>query len=110
VQNELETFVNAPGHEHYPTVRTVMAGLIQSGVVQTLQEAYDRACWADPTVRAALQIAENARRVQEQSRNRNAMLTVNGAPGAVNGSGPATDPGNLRALLESQFSGSAGRV
>ena len=29
---------------------------------------------------------------------------------ASNGSGPATDPSNLRALLESQFAGSAGRV
>jgi hypothetical protein len=110
VMNELQTFIHTPGHEHYEAVRQVMAGLMQTGVTTTLQDAYDRACWADPTVRAALQLAENTRRAQDQSRNRNALLSVNGAPGAVNGVGPAVDATNMRALIESQFSGSAGRV
>jgi hypothetical protein len=110
VQSELQAFIQTPGHEHYDTVRTAMAGLIQTGVAQGLQDAYDRACWADPTVRAALQMAENARRVQEQGKNRNAMLAVNGAPGAVGVDGPHVDPTNLRALLESQFAGNSGRV
>jgi hypothetical protein len=110
VQGELEEFIGTPGHEHYPTVRVAMAGLMQTGVATTLQDAYDRACWADPGVRAALQMAENARRVQDQAKNRNAMLTVNGAPGAVATGGPSLDPANLRGLLEAQFAGNSGRV
>jgi hypothetical protein len=110
VQGELTQFVQSPGHEHYETVRQVMAGLMQTGVATTLQEAYDRACWSDPGIRATLQMAENARRVQEQGKNRNALLSVNGAPGAVNGVGPSADPANLRGFLESQFTGTAGRV
>ena len=109
VQSELEAFGNAPGHEHLATVRQVMAGLIQTGAAQNLQDAYDRACWADPTVRAALQLAENTRRAAEQVKNRNAMLSVNGAPGA-DSTGSGVDPNNLRGLLEAQFNGGAGRV
>lgn len=109
VMGELETFVAAPGHEHYNAVRTVMAGMIQSGAAQSLQDAYDRACWADPTVRASLQMAENARRAQEQAKNRNALASVNGAPGAVH-TGSGSDPSNLRGFLEAQFASNAGRV
>jgi len=110
VQGELQDFLNTPGHEHYDAVRVAMAGLISTGVAQNLQDAYDRACWADPGIRAALQMAENARRVQEQGKNRNAMLSVNGAPGAVATGGPSVDPTNLRGLLEAQFAGNSGRV
>jgi hypothetical protein len=109
VQGELEHFVNTAGHEHYPAVRTVMAGMIQAGVATTLQDAYDRACWADPQVRSALILADNARRAQEQAKNRNALLSVNGAPGAVH-TGGGVDPANLRGLLEAGFAGNAGRV
>jgi hypothetical protein len=92
VYNELEQFVGTPGHEHYPTVRVAMAGLISTGVAATLQDAYDRACWADPTVRAALQLAENAKRAAEQAKNRNALLSVNGAPGAGDQGRASTRP------------------
>lgn len=110
VQSELQTFIDAPGHEHYDTVRMAMAGLMQSGVATSLQDAYDRACWADPTIRAALQMAENAKKVVDQAKNRNALATVNGAPGAISTSAPAVDPTNMRALIESQFSSDARRV
>jgi hypothetical protein len=86
-----------------------MAGLMQSGAAKDLQEAYDRACWADPTVRAALILADNTRRAAEQAKNRNALAAVSGAPGAV-ASVAGVDPANLRQLLETQFAGSAGRV
>jgi hypothetical protein len=109
VNTELEQFINAPGHEHYDTVRTAMAGLMQTGVVQTLQDAYDRACWADPTVRTALQLAENTRRAAEQQKNRNALGAVSGAPGSISTGGGA-DASNLRGFPEAQFAGSAGRV
>lgn len=110
VQSELEAFIATPGHEHYPTVRQAMAGLMQSGVAQNLQDAYDRACWADPTVRAALQAAESLKKAADQAKNRNALAAVNGAPGAVSTGGPAVDPTNLRALIESQFAVGSGRV
>ena len=109
VRGELEAFMAAPGHEHYGTVRAVMAGLMQTGVATTLEDAYVQACWANPQIRAAMQMAENTRRAAEQAKNRNALLSVNGAPGAVS-TGGGVDPANLRGLLEAQFNGGAGRV
>lgn len=54
VVQEAEAFGKAPGHEHYETVKLEMAAFLESGVCSTLQEAYDKACWANDTVRAKL--------------------------------------------------------
>jgi hypothetical protein len=108
VQQELEAFIEAPGHEHYATVRTTMAGLLQSGTAKDLQDAYDQACWANPTLRAAMQQADALKRAAEQGKNRNALATVTGAPGAVSTGAPAVDVKSLRSVIESQFGG--GRV
>ena len=109
VAGEIQAFVDSPGHEHYETVRPVMAGLLGSGVAKTLQEAYDRACWADPTVRTAMQQAENLKRVAEQAKNRNALATVNGAPGGAV-TPAASDAKDLRSFIASQFESGGGRV
>ena len=111
VQSELEQFVQSPGHEHYERVRPAMAGLLTTGGAANLQDAYDRACWADPQIRQALQVAENTRRAQDQGKNRNAMLSVNGGPGAVAPASTAgADPSKLREFLEAQFTSPGGRV
>jgi hypothetical protein len=111
VQTELEQFIQAPGHEYYERVRPVMAGLLTTNAATNLQEAYDRACWSDPQVRAALQQAENLRRAQDQGKNRNALAAVNGAPGSVAAASTAgTDPSKLREFLEAQFASPGGRV
>ena len=103
VVSELEAFISSPGHEHYATVRPIMAGMLGSGAATTLQEAYDRACWADPTIRAAMQLADSTRRVESQAKNRNALASVNGAPGAVTTGSALPDASNLRGFLEAQF-------
>jgi hypothetical protein len=111
VQTELEQFVNAPGHEYYERVRPAMAGLLTSGGAANLQDAYDRACWADPQVRVALQQAADIARAASQSKNRNALAAVNGAPGAVAVTPTAgADPSKLREFLEAQFTSPGGRV
>jgi len=103
VAGELEAFIASPGHEHYATVRPIMAGMLGSGAAATLQEAYDRACWADPTIRASMQLAESTRRVESQAKNRNALGSVNGAPGGVATGSALPDPGNMRSFIEAQF-------
>ena len=39
---------------HFESVRKVMAGLMSSGAAETMQEAYDRAVYADPTIRQSI--------------------------------------------------------
>ena len=50
----------AKNNEHFEAVRERMGSLLQGGAAQTLQEAYDMAVWADPTVRAALLAKQQA--------------------------------------------------
>src|SRR5581483_10402460 len=51
---EIDAFKGAPGHENFDEVSADMAALLESGRAKTLQEAYDNACYANPTVRAKL--------------------------------------------------------
>lgn len=53
LNSEIESF--KAGHEHFNDVAPEMAALIQAGVVSTLQEAYDRAVYANPNTRAQLE-------------------------------------------------------
>lgn len=55
IVQEADAFKNAKGHEHYESVKLDMAAFIESGVCSTLQEAYDKAIWANPEVRAKLE-------------------------------------------------------
>lgn len=111
VQGELEQFVAAPGHEHYDAVRPAMAGMLQSGAAKDLQDAYDQACWANPNIRASMQLAESTKRVADQAKNRNALGAVQGAPGAIATGSALPDPSNMRGFIEAQFApGGARRV
>jgi hypothetical protein len=102
--SELEQFAQQPGHEHLDTLRGHMIALLRNGQAQNYQDAYDQAAWAHPTVRQAMQSAENLKRQQDFGRNRNAAAAVTGAPGAVS-TAIAADPKNLRATIEAQFDG-----
>ena len=42
----------APKYPHYEKLRPAMAGLFNAGTVETLEDAYEKAGWADPEVRA----------------------------------------------------------
>jgi hypothetical protein len=52
IKNELAAF--SKDKEFYEDVRERMAVMVESGAVQTLQDAYDEACWATPSVRTVL--------------------------------------------------------
>ena len=65
LQQHIEEFKSQPGREYFEDVRTEMAALLKAGTVKTLQEAYDRAIWANPDVRQRLQEAER-NKLEEQ--------------------------------------------
>lgn len=67
---EFESAKNADGslvHPYFNDVRTHMAGLIQANPELSLEEAYDHAIWANPSVREVLvsQQAQNSQREAE---------------------------------------------
>lgn len=75
---------------HFEAVRKVMAGLMSSGAAETMQDAYDRAVYADPTIRQSLQAdelkkAEETRKAAEAERvakaKKAAGVNVKSSPG-----------------------------
>jgi hypothetical protein len=79
-------------HPYFNDVKTHMGALMSApNGPTTLKEAYDQACWANPTVRASLmreqQAAQEAERKQAIARAQGAAVSVSGAPG-VNGAQP----------------------
>jgi hypothetical protein len=75
---------------HFESVRKVMAGLMTSGAAETMQEAYDKAIYADPTIRQSLQVdaqkaAEDKRKADEAERvakaKKAAGVNVKSSPG-----------------------------
>ncbi len=65
LNSEIQRFASDPSHKHFEAVRNDMAALLQGGVVQTLQEAYDRAVYANPNTRA-LMLAEQQAQAEEK--------------------------------------------
>ncbi len=75
---------------HFESVRKVMAGLMNSGAAETMQDAYDKAIYADPTIRQSLQVdaqkaAEDKRKTDEAERvakaKKAAGVNVKSSPG-----------------------------
>lgn len=78
---------------HFESVRKVMAGLMSSGAAETMQDAYDKAIHADPTIRQSLQVeaqaaAEAKRKADEAERvakaKKAAGVNVKSSPGQNN--------------------------
>lgn len=79
---------------HFESVRKVMAGLMNSDAAKSMQDAYDMATHADPTIRQSLQVeaqtkAEEQRKAEEAKRvsaaKKAAGVNVKSSPGQSNG-------------------------
>lgn len=95
---------------HFESVRKVMAGLMNSGAAETMQEAYDRAIYADPTIRQSLQVesqqkAEEQRKAEEAKRisaaKKAAGVNVKSSPGQSNG--PRSLDDDLRDIARKHY-------
>ena len=119
VNNAIQAFQSAtnedgsPKHLYFENVRPLMSTYFANGQAETLEQAYDMACWANPEVRATLQAEQQrsaeAKHLEEAKRKareaRNAGFDVSGQGGA--GIDGATS-NSLRDELRAQFQG--GRV
>lgn len=79
-----------PLRPHFQALRADMATLIASGQARDLNDAYDKAAWANPNVRAEMIQKETARRLEDErkrqadqvARAKAASGSALGAPGA----------------------------
>jgi hypothetical protein len=111
--DQIEAFSRDPNRPHFNAVKNEMAALLQSGSAATLEDAYDRAVWANPMLRQELQSKEleklEAERKAKADAARKAQQTN------INGSTPVglattAEAGTLRGELERNWNASIGRV
>ena len=101
----IRAFAMKPENKHFPAVRHDMGERIKANPELSLEEAYDRACWADPAIRKQLladaekaSIADRAKRAAEA---KGRAVSVRGAPPMVgNGAVPDSVGGVLRAAWD----------
>lgn len=90
---------NAP--EHYQEVKSLMQILLEKGQATDLQDAYDKAVWANPDIRTKVLEAKRAEEEQKRLATQTAKVTqkvkaanasLNGAPHGTPASVPKTAP------------------
>lgn len=94
--------------EHFEDVRPTMIQLLQSGVAQTLDEAYDKAIRLDPTLFEQTLKAQQAEAAAKQAKEANRVAKTARAAAvsvrsATPGANTAPKAANRRALLEDAF-------
>jgi hypothetical protein len=93
------------GKEHFDLVREDMAALLQAGRANDLDDAYDKAIWARPDLRATLlqqerdKATESATSTAQAKRSQAAAVSVKGSSPVSS----SAQPDNLRDLIASQF-------
>lgn len=60
IQAEIRGFETDGKHEHFKQVAVEMGALMSAGRASSMQEAYDKAIWANPEIRAKLQAKQLA--------------------------------------------------
>lgn len=107
--SQIQEFAQAPGHEHFEAVRQDMGMMLQSGMAQTLQEAYDKAVWARPELRQSLvekertEAEQRAIGQQQRSRAKSAAVGVKGSP--PNSSGALSANASIEDTLAAAMDG-----
>ena len=61
LNREIQRFASDPKNVHFEMVRNEMAGLLQSGIASNLEDAYERAIYANPSVRARVLAEQQAK-------------------------------------------------
>lgn len=84
IMSQVNAFAGDPANKYFEQVKPLMASLLSSGAAQDIQEAYDKACYADPTIRSTLLAEQNkaleAKRKAEVQRKKQASASVVGSP------------------------------
>lgn len=99
---EIESFGKDPKREHFAAVRQAMSQLLLSGQATTLQDAYDKATWLVPEVRAKVLAAEDAARRKREADQAAAARKAAAANVTRRGTPPvATKPGTMEDTIRS---------
>lgn len=88
IKSTIDAFAADPKNAHYEKLKPVMASLLQGGQAKDMQDAYDKASWADPDIRSSL-VTEQAKALEttriadikaKADLARKAAVSVRGSP------------------------------
>jgi len=114
----IQSFATDPKHPYFENVKATMGRLIQTGEATDLSDAYEKACWANPEIRAVRLKQEAADRAKAETQRRQAAatqarasakgLTGSPAPGGTSAPAPTNQP--LRSRLEAAIDAQGARA
>jgi hypothetical protein len=106
INAEIAAFQAKPENKYFENVKQTMIRLLNAEEASSLQDAYDKACWANPEIRALL-ISEQVQTKQaETQRKASEARRASGSlsPGApIPGSGHVSPAKTLRAEIEQSW-------
>lgn len=110
---QIDAFARDPSRPYFNDVREDMAALLQSERVDSLEEAYERAIWANPDVRQTI-LAEQSEKA-ERERKAKADTARKAQQANLNGSAPVgltadATPDSIRGSLVQEWNRQMGRV
>ena len=113
LMNEIDNF--AVKAEYFEEARPEMIKLLQSGVAETLEDAYDRAVYGNKELRERILSAQQAKQSANLSAEKNraakaARAAAVSVRSATPGANTAPKSANRRALLEEAFAESEARL
>lgn len=96
LNSQIDAFAKDPAHTHFEEVRNDMAGLLQAGMASDLKDAYEKAIYANPSVRAKVlaeqQAASAAKAKQEAAEKAQAARSASVVNIRKKGIQPASKP------------------
>jgi len=114
----IDAFGRDPAHPHFEAVRYQMGVLISANPALTMQEAYDRAAWAEPSVRPKLIEAERAKAEADRrkasadtvAKKRAAGVSVRSDPSSSSSGTRNNEFDSIDAAIRAAFSDAEARV
>ena len=84
LDSQIEQFKSDPSHIYFERVRSEMAGLLQAGLASDLKDAYEKAIYANPTVRPQVLAKQQAERDEKARQEANSKAQAAKQAAAVN--------------------------
>jgi hypothetical protein len=111
VQTEIQRFASNPEHKFFENVKADMGRLINSGQAESLDDAYDMACWANKEIRGLLikqQAPNPSVTVDAVQRAKAAAKATGGAPSAGFKPNAGSEGGSIRDTIRAAVNSQRG--
>jgi hypothetical protein len=111
VQTEIQRFASNPEHKFFENVKVDMGRLINAGQAESLDDAYDMACWANKEIRALLikqQAAPSVNGADAVQKAKAAAKATGGAPSAGFKPNAGAEGGSIRDTIRAAVNSQRG--